>query len=1047
MNKLSLILIFLIILSCKKDDDYTSDNNSINEQAISDTEFAENNFGSLVKSSFIGEIVNEDGGRVNNAQVIIGGISTYTDHNGIFVLNEVNVYENFALIKATKEGYVLGSKVIIPDQNGVNNIKITLLKKDIIGSVNSGENSEISLPNGSKVTFQGDFIRDNGTPYSGQVDVVMHYLEPNEANIFTEMPGMLFGMRGDGTASAMETYGMLSINLFTPSGESLNISETSSSNIEFPISSTHQNSPSEVPLWYFDEEVGYWKEQGKALKSGNKYIAEVSHFSWWNCDIPFNYINFCYTLLDGTTTNELSNINVEIIRNNTGELIFYGTTNINGTECGIIPINEEITFNIYGNDECVETIVYSETLGPYLSNVSETINVTNLPSELQTTLLTGTLNTCSGGITNGYALIYESGASPYSNSEIVSIIDGTINYPMTYCVGSNYTMIVLDIESSLISEEIAIIPNTAVTTIEEVNVCGNAIGGVYNGDVILESQLEVDVFGLFGYSEITGDLTIGALEISGETDITSLNTLSNLTTVGGEVVIVRNSVLTTLTGLDNLNSIFFRLNILSNDSLTSIINFDNLTTQANQSGFSIIISNNSSLTGITGFNNLSTLNNKTLWISGNPQLTSITGFSELESTGSLFLTLNESLVDISGLSNLSVIESSFYIRANNVLNSLIDLTGLTSVGSTEISYNDSLVSLSGLENVTNINGSLSIKHNDNLESISELNSIENISGSITISWNNSISSLSDFNNLISVASIEIRENPILTTMSGFENLNQILGLGLLIYDNPVLEEVSGFNNLTSNGVFTLINNPNLISVSGFDSLISNGSITIEDNNSLTTFSAGSNLNSSGSFSLLHNDALTSISGLNNLTSISGDFIIDDNDALYSFDWLGNLETIDGLLWIRGNDSLTTISGLTSLTYIGENLFINNNMQLGSLTGLNSVTSVPQSLNISNNASLLSLEGLNSLTTVGTLLKIFGNSSLATLDGLNNLTSVGSQLSIGGPSNGSVSGPNPLLTDFCALTNLFTNGTYSSLDISHNGYNPTVQNIIDGDCSQ
>ena len=42
--------------------------------------------------------------------------------------------------------------------------------------------------------------------------------------------------------------------------------------------------PSEIAMWYFDNGLGLWKEEGKAKKENGKYIANVSHFSCWNYD-------------------------------------------------------------------------------------------------------------------------------------------------------------------------------------------------------------------------------------------------------------------------------------------------------------------------------------------------------------------------------------------------------------------------------------------------------------------------------------------------------------------------------------------------------------------------------------------------------------------------------------------------------------------------------------------------------------------------------------------------------------------------------------------
>ena len=43
--------------------------------------------------------------------------------------------------------------------------------------------------------------------------------------------------------------------------------------------------PATIPLWSFNETTGIWQEEGSATKVRNAYVGNVSHFSWWNCDL------------------------------------------------------------------------------------------------------------------------------------------------------------------------------------------------------------------------------------------------------------------------------------------------------------------------------------------------------------------------------------------------------------------------------------------------------------------------------------------------------------------------------------------------------------------------------------------------------------------------------------------------------------------------------------------------------------------------------------------------------------------------------------------
>ncbi len=115
------------------------------------------------------------------------------------------------------------------------------------------------------------------------------------------------------------------------------------------------------------------------------------------------------------------------------------------------------------------------------------------------------------------------------------------------------------------------------------------------------------------------------------------------------------------------------------------------------------------------------------------------------------------------------------------------------------------------------------------------------------------------------------------------------------------------------------------------------------------------------------------------------------------------------------------------------------MELSDLNGLNGLEEVGSSFQISSNISLMNLDGLESLTTVNQNLSIGLNPELQNIDALSNLTSVGGDVSIGSNTN---------LMNLCGIRPLLVNnGRSEYLSIDYNGFNPTGQQIIDGNCSQ
>ena len=86
--------------------------------------------------------------------------------------------------------------------------------------------------------------------------------------------------------------------------------------------------------------------------------------------------------------------------------------------------------------------------------------------------------------------------------------------------------------------------------------------------------------------------------------------------------------------------------------------------------------------------------------------------------------------------------------------------------------------------------------------------------------------------------------------------------------------------------------------------------------------------------------------------------------------------------------------------------------------------------------MISLEGLEKIITLTGEIAIGNNIKLANLDGLINVIGANS-LRIT---------ENATLKDFCGLNKLLTgSGFFGNLYINSNGYNPTLQDFLDGNC--
>jgi hypothetical protein len=417
-----------------------------------------------------GNILDENGQPAAGVTVTAGIKTALTDANGYFRISEASLDKKSALVMAEKPGYFKGFRSFCAT-SGTNQVTIKMVKKDLAGTVNAGSGGEVSLSNGTKISLKSGsvVVASSGAAYTGTVNVFASYIDPTAADIGQRVPGSFMANNAEGSRVILSSAGMVAVELESASGDKLQIKTGSTATLTTAIPASLQAAaPATIDMWHLDEQTGIWQEEGSAIKSGNNYVAEVKHFSFWNCDQQFPAIILSLTVKNADSL-PMVHIAVKITRTLTsgGTVSTYGFTDSLGHVSGLVPKNETLQLQILG--PC-GTVVYSQNVGPFSQNTN--LGVIYVPaSNPYVITVKGKLLTCAGTpVFNGYALIQFGNMVQYTHTDTAG------SYHTSFVLCNNTGIITItgvDITAQQISAHHTITLTAPLTNVPDITACGS----------------------------------------------------------------------------------------------------------------------------------------------------------------------------------------------------------------------------------------------------------------------------------------------------------------------------------------------------------------------------------------------------------------------------------------------------------------------------------------------------------------------------------------------------------------------------------------------
>ena len=423
----------------------------------------------VTASTVSGFVTDENENPVSSASVVIGTITTSTDQYGYFEVKNVSVVQNAATVTVSMQNYFKATKTFTAEQGKGKFLRIKLIPKTQAGTINASTGGAVTLSNGLIISIPANAVVNAATngSYSGIVNVYARLISATDPDIDRIMPGNLMGLTSGNTLQLLTTFGMAAVELNGSAGELLQIAAGKKATLTIPIPTALQSSATSViTLWYFNESNGLWMEEGTAVRTGNTYVGEVSHFSFWNGSNPGTYVQFNCTLLN-QNSQPIAWLRVKITVVTVLWNQRWGYTDFTGYVGGLVPANAQLKLEVFESALCSGPPLYSQVFTTNNANLSLGNIMINAPASIPN--VNGTVTNCTGGPVDSGVVIFKSGYYYY----YYPVKNGAYNFNVPICsTPATASLSIHDLVNNQASLPSSYILNAGNNTIPNIQVCG-----------------------------------------------------------------------------------------------------------------------------------------------------------------------------------------------------------------------------------------------------------------------------------------------------------------------------------------------------------------------------------------------------------------------------------------------------------------------------------------------------------------------------------------------------------------------------------------------
>jgi hypothetical protein len=316
-----------------------------------------------------GQVINGlDGSPIAGVTVRAGAVTATSNAAGYFSLTVAS--SDRAVVSFEASNYAEGSTVIQVTPNQTTEIQSRLVPVGVNTILPITVGGVVSVPSSqARVTLLPNSVqRADGSIPTGNVSVSLTAINPSVDTSI--MPGDFTTLQA-GRPVPIESFGAINVQLKDASGAPVNLKPGQTAVIRIPVSTRSSDIPTTIPLYFYDNTTGRWKEEGMAALVGtganSYYEGTVSHFSTWNADRLYVnrtiLVKGCVTDVDGNPVNNL--------RIRSDGINFTGTTTTVDTNGQFsLPVMKGGEAIIYGQKNIGQSKTNAVKIGPSQSDIT-----------------------------------------------------------------------------------------------------------------------------------------------------------------------------------------------------------------------------------------------------------------------------------------------------------------------------------------------------------------------------------------------------------------------------------------------------------------------------------------------------------------------------------------------------------------------------------------------------------------------------------------------------------------------------------------------------